>query len=492
MAGFSSPDNTAHRKLLHINTAGCVDNGKSTLIGRLMYDSGGIPLDVIERIAKKSGAADGKALNFAFFTDGLKEEQARGITIDVARHYVAREGLDLIIADTPGHQEFTRNMMTGTSTSDATLILVDATKGIVEQNRRHAYIAALLGVPHIVILVNKMDLVGYSQSVYDSLQREFQDLLSTLDSPPPRCIPIAALHGENVVLPSRNMPWYEGSTVVQLLEEISSTPKSCVEDLRVIVQWIAKAEGGSEQPELYGEVASGEIKAGDGVVVGPHQIENSVASLRGLNGPLAQAHFPASVRIKLTAPHDVRRGDIISHLTDVPSVGSTAGVQLSWMSEEPLHPGERVLLKVGTNTTGATVKEISHEVDITTYQKRSSKGHLAFNDIASAVISTDEPIAWDSFKKSPSTGRFILIDSKSKRTVGAGIVDRVEDKRFDPRITHSYDPETGTWSRGIMTAKQLQDQRSALKEQFDEQGRPKFHLRLIAGRTAHRGGKSSA
>lgn len=429
MAGSSSLDNSTHRKLLHINTAGCVDNGKSTLIGRLLYDSGGIPLDVIERIAKKSGAADGKALNFAFFTDGLKEEQARGITIDVARHYVAREGLDLIIADTPGHQEFTRNMMTGTSTSDATLILVDATKGIVEQNRRHAYIAALLGVPHVVILVNKMDLVGYSQAVFDSLQREFRDLLSALDSPTPRFIPIAALHGENVVLPSRNMTWHEGPTVVQLLEEISSTPSKCVEDLRVIVQWIAKAEKSSEHPELYGEVASGEIKVGDEVVVGPQRIESSIASLNGLDGPLARASFPSSIRVKLAEPHRanhrVERGDVISFKTDAPSVSTTATVQLSWMSEEPLSPGARVLLKAGSRTTGACVEQISHEVDITTYRKRSSKGHLAFNDIASAVIRTEEPISWDSFKKCPGTGRFILIDEKTKRTVGAGIVEKV-------------------------------------------------------------------
>lgn len=425
MAGSNSLDNSTPRKLLHINTAGCVDNGKSTLIGRLLYDSGGIPLDVIERIAKKSGAADGKALNFAFFTDGLKEEQARGITIDVARHYVAREGLDLIIADTPGHQEFTRNMMTGTSTSDATLILVDATKGIVEQNRRHAYIAALLGVPHIVILVNKMDLVGYSQAVFDSLQREFRDLLSALDSPTPRFIPVAALHGENVVLPSRNTPWYDGPTVVQLLEEISTSPRRCVEDLRVIVQWMAKADKASKGAELYGEVASGELKAGDEVIVGPHRIESSVASLQGLDGPLARASFPSAIRLRLAEQHRVERGDIISHKTAAPSVGTTASVQLSWMSEYPLSLGDRVLLKTGSKVTGASVEEISHEVDITSYLKRAPKGHLAFNDIASAVIRTEEPLSWDAFKKCPSTGRFILIDEKTKRTVGAGVVEGV-------------------------------------------------------------------
>ncbi len=403
--------------LLHTNTAGCVDNGKSTLIGRLLFDCGGLPKDTIEKISRKSG--ENNDLNLAFFTDGLKEEQARGITIDVARHFVRRDGLDIIIADTPGHQEFTRNMLTGTSTSKATLILVDATKGIVSQNRRHAYIASLMGVEQIIVLINKMDLIGFSQNRFTEVSSEFDALISQLGGRKPIYIPISALQGDNVVSKSDKMQWYQGESVIGTLEKLKFEDELSFEDLHFVVQWIDQHSGSQE---IIGSVFSGSLSEGDTVAVLPENQQAEVHEIRDLNGSLSSASFPATARIRLDRNLGIERGSILRHPHSIPGLTDQINATICWMDEKALAPGREYQLLSGSQFIDATVFEVKNLIDIESYQQIEALRPIGLNDIAEVRIQTLHELPWELFKNHKAGGRFILIDKKSKTTCAAGIV----------------------------------------------------------------------
>lgn len=413
------------RHIMQVNTAGSVDNGKSTLIGRLLFDCGGLPKDVIEKIAKKSSASgtSNGSLNLAFFTDGLKAEQARGITIDVARHYVTRDKVDLIIADTPGHQEFTRNMLTGTSGSKATLILVDATKGIVKQNRRHAYIASLMGVEQIIVLINKMDLVNFSHDKFKSLTEEFDQLISQLGDKPPIYIPISALQGDNVVDKSASMPWYNGDSVISTLEKLKPDDNLAHQEMRFIVQWIDNiSKSDTNRREIIGTVTSGSLAEGDQVIALPSEHITKTSKIHGLNGPLEKASFPSNARILLEDSSNISRGSILAHPRTAPTLGDRIRAKICWMQEDFLLQGKKYFLQLGSKIVLATISNINHQIDIENYEEVESKGYLELNDIAEVEITTSESLPWELFKKNKATGKFILIDKESRTTAAAGIV----------------------------------------------------------------------
>lgn len=410
--------------MIQVNTAGSVDNGKSTLIGRLLYDCGGLPKDVIEKIARKSAenSLDGK-LNLAFFTDGLRAEQSAGITIDVARHYVSRDKLDLIIADTPGHQEFTRNMLTGTSNSKATLILVDASKGIVKQNRRHAYIAAMMGVEQIIVLVNKMDLVGFSKDSFKALTEEFNSLMSQLDRKPPIYIPISALQGDNVVEKSTRMPWYHGESVIATIEQINFEQDLSLQDLRFMVQWIdiaASRDLGTQ--EVLGSVVSGSLSKGDELIILPSQQTAIATRIIASDRDLASATFPETARILLEAKKRIDRGSFITHTKNSPILRNRINAEICWMQEESLAVGKEYLVQLGSKVTEARVVQINSQINIESYKAEESKGSLELNDIAEVEIQLLEALPWEVFQKNSAMGRFIIIDKETKTTAAAGVV----------------------------------------------------------------------
>jgi sulfate adenylyltransferase large subunit len=405
----------SNRNLLHVNTAGCVDNGKSTLIGRLRYDCGGLPKDVLDKLAHKSG--ENKPLNLAFITDGLKAEQERGITIDVARHFVRRDGLDIIIADTPGHQEFTRNMLTGTSNSNATLILVDATKGIVSQNRRHAYIASLMGVEQIIVLVNKMDLVGFSADKFNEIKSEFNLLVSQLNARKPIYIPVSALQGDNVVIKSKKMPWYHGESVIGTLEKLELTDDLSAKDLHFVVQWIDRISS-----EIVGTVLSGNLFEGDTVVALPENQQTEVAEVRQLNSNLSTASLPAVARIRLNDRIKIERGSILKHPETSPSLTDYIRATICWMDENVLIAGREYQLLASGRLLDATVFEIENLIDIESYERTEAARFVELNDIAEVKIKTAYEMPWELFRDHRNGGRFVLIDKNSKTTCAAGIV----------------------------------------------------------------------
>lgn len=429
MSTLKNIEITNGRRLLHVNTAGSVDNGKSTLIGRLLFDSGGLPEDIIAKIAKKTGEEkQGQNLNLALFTDGLKEEEARGITIDVARRYVSREKVDIIIADTPGHEEFTRNMITGTSLSNATLILVDATKGIVKQNRRHAYIASLMGVENLVVLINKMDLVDYSFSKFESLVKEFDLLLSTLDRKEVHYMPISALNGDNVVSQSSNMPWYNGPSLLQHLENLSAEPKEVFNELRLIVQWLVnRTSPNSDHTEFLGVVSSGIISKDDSVISTVSRQEAKVKKLFSLQGEVNSLRAPFIARASLTPRLTLRNGDVLTHIKKALPLTRKIIAEICWMDERPLRAGNEYLIQLESRAISCTVDFIHEEVDITTFQPfESSNQTLQLNDLARIEISLAEPYPLSTFTKNKASGRIVLIDRDTNITAGAGVVLHTE------------------------------------------------------------------
>ncbi len=413
------------RDLLRFNTAGCVDNGKSTLIGRLLFDSGGLPEDVIKKIAARSDAsAHQQNLNLAAFTDGLRAERERGITIDASYRYFSRDTRDFIVADSPGHFEFTRNMMTATSHSDVTLLLVDATKGIVEQNRRHAYLASLVGVRSLVILINKMDAVEYSREVFDSLVSEFDELLRKLPHSIATYIPISALRGENVVTRSANMPWYSGDSLLDYLQSISVTKSTKIDDLRFVVQWVDHHAG--KHPEVVGNLTSGCLANDDAVVILPSRSKNSIREIRSLQGPLSELTMPSPARLKLTSDiPSLSRGDLIVAPNHSLSLSRTFDAEVCWMDETPLSLDVDYELQIGSRSEKARVSVVNSKVDIGKFEETSVFSPVGNNEIARIEIVTESPIPLDTFEKNPETGRFILTDPRSSRTVAAGVVTSV-------------------------------------------------------------------
>jgi sulfate adenylyltransferase large subunit len=401
--------------LLRLATAGSVDDGKSTLIGRLLYDAKAVLADQLEHVEQVS-AKRGTPLDLALLTDGLRAEREQGITIDVAYRPFATARRRFIIADTPGHAQYTRNMVTGASTADLALILVDARHGMTEQSRRHTAIAKLLGIPHVVVCVNKMDLVDHAEEAFDAVVREMLEWSARLDLHDVAFIPISALHGDNVVDRSSRMPWYGGEP---LLSHLETVPLARVDGpARLPVQLVIRAER-----RLYaGQVAAGALRVGDEIAVLPGGARSRVAAIEGPAGPLEEAAAPLSVAVALEDELDVSRGDLIAPVADAPAAVRELTATLCWLGDAPARPGGRYLLKHASRTVRAKLDGIDHRLDLEALD-RAPAGELALNDLARVSLRLGEPLAADPYAASRATGAFILIDEVTNDTVAAGMVE---------------------------------------------------------------------
>lgn len=404
------------RELIRFNTAGSVDNGKSTLIGRLLYDSGGLPEDVIKTIAARS--RDGGKLNLAAFTDGLKAERERGITIDASYRYFQRGERDFIVADSPGHFEYTRNMLTATSHSDATLILVDAEHGIVEQNRRHAYLASMAGVKNIAILVNKLDLFDYSRARFDEVRGEFSQLLEKLPDVQLTYIPISALHGENIVQSSSLTPWFEGPSVLGYLEALSPERDVPVDKVRAVVQWIEREDRDGRR-EVVVRLDEGSLGNGDRLRSIPGDEEVSV---QRLSVPAGFVVRTSATQARFQVPWTTRlqRGDILFRAEAPLSTMSRFDAKICWMDERPLREGERYRVRIGGNLTEGVIERVQRRVDIGTYEHIDDRRALTLNEVGIVTISLDRSLAAVRFSDDRRAGALIVIDPSSGHTVAAG------------------------------------------------------------------------
>ncbi|MDD4891567.1 MAG: sulfate adenylyltransferase subunit CysN, partial [Phycisphaerae bacterium] len=417
------------KDLLRFVTAGSVDDGKSTLIGRLLFESRGIyedQLDAVRKASGRKGLTHGQ-LDLSLVTDGLKAEREQGITIDVAYRYFSTPRRKFIIADTPGHEQYTRNMATGASTASAAIILVDASRGLTTQSRRHAFIASLLGISHLVVTINKMDLVGYSQAVFDRIREEMSSFAARLEAIDTVFIPISALAGDNVVRRSEHMPWYQGSTLLNHLETVHVASDRNLIDLRFPVQYVTRAEGGFRG--YLGTIASGVIRPGDEVLVLPACTRTRVRIVYGPDGELTEGFAPMAVGVTLAEQVDVSRGNMLVHVHNVPRIGHTLEAMLVWMGAQPMHAGRNYLLKHTTNTVAATVNELRYRVDVNTVH-RCQADALNMNEIGRAVLTLAHPIAYDPYRKNRSTGPFVLIDRVSNETVAAGMILDREPEEF--------------------------------------------------------------
>ncbi|QEC46301.1 sulfate adenylyltransferase [Baekduia soli] len=402
--------------LLRLATAGSVDDGKSTLIGRLLHDSKAILADQYADLNGRDGELDLSRL-----TDGLKAEREQGITIDVAYRYFATPNRDYILADTPGHVQYTRNMVTGASTADVAIVLVDARHGVVEQTKRHAFIAALLGIPHLVVAVNKMDLVGFSEEVFDGIVRDFCGFRRRLSSPDVAFIPISALNGDNVVDRSEAMPWYGGAPLLAHLEAIDPADDRNLTDLRFPVQLVIRSEG-NDFRGYAGQVASGVVRPGDRVRILPSGVESVVASVETFDGPLTEAVPPQSVTVRLADDVDASRGDVIVHADGDAAAVRELEADVCWFAERPLRPGARYLLKHLTQTVDVVVDEIRDLLDVHTLDRHAPPTELGLNDIGRVRLRTRRPLVADPYASNRATGAFILIDETSNDTVAGGMV----------------------------------------------------------------------
>jgi bifunctional enzyme CysN/CysC len=415
-------------EMLRLATAGSVDDGKSTLIGRLLYDSKAIFEDQLEAVERTSRERGDEHTNLALLTDGLRAEREQGITIDVAYRYFATPRRKFIIADTPGHIQYTRNMVTGASTADLALILVDARKGIVEQSRRHAFLATLLGIPHLVLCVNKMDLVDWSQERFEEIKAEFRSFAMKLDVHDLTFIPISALHGDNVVERSANSPWYEGSSLLHHLEEVHIASDRNLIDARFPVQYVIRPQQQTDQ-DLHdyrgyaGQVAGGVFKTGDEVVVLPSGFTSTIASIDTPDGPVDQAYAPMSVTLTLADEVDVSRGDMIARRNNQPHAGQDIDAMVCWMSETSwLREGTKLALKHTTRWARAVVKDLQYQLDVNTLHRYEDAVGLSLNEIGRVALRTTVPLFFDDYRRNRTTGSFILVDESTNTTVGAGMI----------------------------------------------------------------------
>jgi bifunctional enzyme CysN/CysC len=412
--------------LLRFSTAGSVDDGKSTLIGRLLYDSKGIFEDQLAAIERTSQRRGNHQVDLALLTDGLRAEREQGITIDVAYRYFATPKRKFIIADTPGHVQYTRNMVTGASTADLAIVLIDARNGVLEQSHRHAFIAALLGIPHIVVAVNKMDLVGYDEKVYEDITAEFSDWAAKLDVHDIQFIPISALHGDNVVQRSLAMPWYQGPSLLYHLEHVYIGSDINLIDVRFPVQWVVRPQS-TEHHDFRGyagQIAAGTFRKGDEVVVLPSGKRSRVRSISTFDGELEVASPPLSVIMQLEDDIDISRGDVICRPHNQPDVTNDFEAMVCWMTDEPLQPGARYAIKHTTRTGRAIIEDLRYRMDVNTLQRDQAATELGLNEIGRLHIRTSTPLLLDEYRLSRSTGGFILIDETTQDTVGAGMVVR--------------------------------------------------------------------
>ena len=406
-------------------TAGSVDDGKSTLIGRLLYDSKAIFQDQLESVERTSRDRGDEYTNLALLTDGLRAEREQGITIDVAYRYFATPRRKFVIADTPGHIQYTRNMVTGASTADLALVLVDARKGIVEQSRRHAFLVSLLRVPHLVLVVNKMDLVDWSQDVFESVRSEFSAFSTKLSAPDLSFIPVSALHGDNIVTRSANSPWYEGPTLLHHLENVHVASDRNLVDARFPVQYVLRpmSSRGRDYRGYAGEVAGGVLKVGDEVVALPSGFASRVAAIDGLDGPLQEAWPPMSVSVRLADEIDISRGDMICRPHNRPTVSQDVDAMLCWMDERaPFTRGRKYVVKHTTRSVKAVVKDLQYRLDVNTLHREPGVPELRLNEIGRVRLRTQAPLFLDPYSRSRQTGGFIVIDAATNVTVGAGMV----------------------------------------------------------------------
>jgi bifunctional enzyme CysN/CysC len=429
--------------ILRFATAGSVDDGKSTLIGRLLYDSKSIFEDQLEAVERTSADRGEEYTNLALLTDGLRAEREQGITIDVAYRYFATPRRKFIIADTPGHIQYTRNMVTGASTADLAIILVDARKGIVEQSRRHAFLATLLKVPHLVVAVNKMDLVDYDRGVYERIVDEFTAFAAKLDITDLTFIPISALHGDNVVERSGNTPWYEGSSLLHHLEHVHIASDRNLIDVRFPVQYVIRPHK-STDPELHdyrgyaGQVAGGVLKPGDEVVHLPSGLTTTITHIDGPNGPVDEAYAPMSVTLRLADDIDISRGDMIARPNNRPEVAQDLEAMVCWMTpDRKLTPRTKLIVKHTTRTARAMVKDLNYRLDVNTLHRDETAGSLSLNEIGRVRLRTQSPLMFDPYRRNRATGSFILVDPVTNNTVGAGMIVGSEQANVTNVVWHS-------------------------------------------------------
>jgi sulfate adenylyltransferase large subunit len=406
------------KDLLRFSTAGSVDDGKSTLIGRLLYDSRNVYDDHIRSVTHNA------AIDFAQLTDGLRAEREQGITIDVAYRYFSTPKRKFIIADTPGHEQYTRNMATGASTADVAIVLVDARKGILDQTRRHACIAALLGIPTVIAAINKMDLVDFSQEVYDRYHRDLQTLATRLEIPELIAVPVSALEGDNIVHRSRRIPWYSGPSLLELLETVPLAIERLNTGLRFPVQRVLRPH--QDFRGFAGQIAAGIVRPGDEIVALPSGRRTRVRSISTWDGELASAHAPQSVVLTLEDETDLSRGEMIASVADAPHRTRHFEATVVWMHAKPLQPGATYLLKHTTQTVRAQVLEIGSRIDVEQLEERATD-QLALNDIGKLVIETSRPLLADLYHENRTTGSFILIDPADNATAGAGMIRGITD-----------------------------------------------------------------
>ncbi len=411
--------------LLRFTTAGSVDDGKSTLIGRLLFDSKQVFEDQLEHVAQASERRGGSgALDLALLTDGLRAEREQGITIDVAYRYFATPRRRFIIADCPGHQQYTRNMVTGASTADLSVVLLDARKGVLEQSKRHAFISALLGIPHLVVAVNKMDLVDRSRERFNELVEEFAGFAQKMGlARDVLYMPISALDGDNVVERSQSMGWYEGPTLLEHLEQVEvaydhpyDTPA------RFPVQWVIRPASGNDYRGYSGQLASGALRVGEQVLVLPTGQSTRIAAIDTYDGELQEALAPMSFTLRLEDELDISRGEMICRSEETPEVARELTADICWMTDEPLRAGSRYVLKHTSRNATAIVEEIDDVVNVHTLERADPPAQLGLNDIGRVRLRTSAPLVFDPYTSNRRTGSFILIDQTNNATVGAGMI----------------------------------------------------------------------
>jgi len=414
-----------HMDLLRFATAGSVDDGKSTLIGRLLLDSKAIFEDQLEAVESTSQSKGYDYTDLALLTDGLRSEREQGITIDVAYRYFATPSRKFIIADTPGHVQYTRNMVTGASTADLGLVLVDARQGLTEQSRRHAVILSLLRVPHLVLCVNKMDLVEFSEETFDKIHKEFTSFATKLSIPDLTIIPISALQGDNVVERSANMPWYSGPTLMHHLEHVHVASDRDLVDVRLPVQYVVrpKSDEFHDYRGYAGQVAGGVLKRGDEVIVLPSGMTSKIEGIDLHDKEVDEAFPPMSVTVRLEDDVDVSRGDMIARPANAPKPSQDIDAMICWMTNEPLRPRQKLAIKHTTRMARALVKDIQYRLDVNSLHRDQETKELGLNEIGRVQLRTTIPLLCDPYSKNRATGSFILIDEATGVTVGAGMIN---------------------------------------------------------------------
>jgi bifunctional enzyme CysN/CysC/sulfate adenylyltransferase subunit 1 len=413
--------------ILRFNTCGSVDDGKSTLIGRLLYDSKSLMEDQLEALERSADITGGGQINLANLTDGLRAEREQGITIDVAYRYFATPHRKFIIADTPGHVQYTRNMVTGASTANLSIILVDARAGVIEQSRRHTCLAALLRIPHLVVAVNKMDLVGWSQERFIEIRDQFEEFLPRLDIKDVKFVPCSALTGDNVVTPSPHTPWYTGPTLLGHLETVHIASDWNLDGFRFPVQWVNRPNNPTD-PALHdfrgvsGQIAGGLVRVGQKVMVLPGGLGTTVKQIWTHDGPLDEAFCPQSVTLVLEHDLDVSRGNMLVGYDNLPGASTDLTARLCWMHPRPLQPGRKYLLKHTSQTVQTIVTDIQHRLDIGTFEPDPTAAELALNDIGTVRLRAAKPVVYDGYATNRLTGSFILIEPGTNATVAAGML----------------------------------------------------------------------